>query len=175
MLRGTTIGLRARHDTDVPILHAELYDDVATQVRSDSRPWRPVGTAESPYRVREPDKGAEHFSVVQLADDQLAGEAVLWGIDVHHRSAHIGLSVRPAFRGRGLGTDIVATMCHYGFAIRGLHRLQIETLVDNHAMIAAATRNGFTLEGTVRGAAWVSGVFVDEVILGQLADEWSPS
>ncbi|MCW2909083.1 MAG: hypothetical protein JWL68_3872, partial [Actinomycetia bacterium] len=30
MLRGEVAGLRAREDSDVPVLHAELYDDVTT-------------------------------------------------------------------------------------------------------------------------------------------------
>jgi RimJ/RimL family protein N-acetyltransferase len=80
------------------------------------------------------------------------------------------MALRPAFRGRGLSTDIVRVLCHYGFTVRGLHRLQIETLADNAAMIGAATRAGFVLEGTLRGAAWVSGSFADEVIFGLLAD-----
>jgi len=56
MLRGTKVGLRARHETDVPILQAELYDDVATRVRADSRPWRPISPnpEASPYWVSEP-------------------------------------------------------------------------------------------------------------------------
>lgn len=28
MLKGIKVGLRARHDDDIPILRAELYDDV---------------------------------------------------------------------------------------------------------------------------------------------------
>ncbi|MFF7975383.1 GNAT family N-acetyltransferase [Streptomyces sp. NPDC007905] len=54
----------------------------------------------------------------------------------------------------GLGTDIVRALCTYGFAVRGLHRLQIENAVDNSAMISAAERAGFTVEGTLRGSAW---------------------
>jgi hypothetical protein len=65
-------------------------------------------------------------------------------------------------------------LCRYGFAIRGLHRLQIETLTDNHAMIAAATRAGFVREGTLRRAAWVDGCFADEAIFGLLVTEWTP-
>ncbi len=88
------------------------------------------------------------FAVTELATGELAGEALLWGIDLHNRSAHVGLALRPASRGRGLGGDAVRVLCHYGFAIRGLHRLQLETLPDNHAMMAAAVRAGFTREGT---------------------------
>lgn len=97
MLRGDRVGLRARHEADVSVPRAELYDDVATGSRADSRPRRPV------------------------------------------------------------------------FAVRGPHRLRIETLADNSAMIQAAERAGFAREGVLRGSAWVTGAFVDEVALGRLA------
>ncbi|MFD8482071.1 GNAT family N-acetyltransferase [Kitasatospora sp. NPDC059673] len=87
-------------------------------------------------------------------------------------AARRGVAV-PA-RGRGLGTDVVRVLCRYGFGVRGLHRLQVDTLADNAAMIGAAERAGFRVEGTLRGAAWVSGRFVDEVLLGLLAAHWSP-
>lgn len=179
MLRGDKVGLRARRQADVPMLHAELYDDVVTRSRADTRPWRPipVDSAASPYAVSDPTDGADLFSVVALpgdaADGQLAGEALLWGVDTHNRTAHVGISLRPAFRGRGLGTDVVRVLCHYGFAVRGLQRLQVDTLADNAAMVRAAEHVGFVLEGTLRRSAWVGGSFVDEVVLGLLAAEWS--
>jgi RimJ/RimL family protein N-acetyltransferase len=177
MLRGEVAGLRAREEKDIPILHAELYDDVATRVRADSRPWRPVpaGAAYSPYRVKELAEDHAAFSVVHLASGELAGEALLWGIDPHNRSAHVGVSLRPGFRGRGLGTDTVRVLCGYGFAILGLQRLQAETLADNAAMIAVAARAGFQREGTLRRAAWVNGRFADEVVLGMLSADWHPA
>jgi RimJ/RimL family protein N-acetyltransferase len=103
---------------------------------------------------------------------ELAGEALLWGIDRYNRMAHIGLALRPAFRGRGLGADIVQVLCRYGFAILGLHRLQAETLADNGAMLTAAARAGFKVEGTLRRSVWVNGDFADETVLGLLASEW---
>jgi RimJ/RimL family protein N-acetyltransferase len=175
MLRGEKIGLRARHENDVPVLQSDLYDDVATRSRADSRPWRPIapGSAASPYAVADPTDEAACFSVVQLADDELAGEALLWGIDSHNRSAHVGISLRPQFRGRGLAVDTVSVLCGYGFAVRGMQRLQIETVGDNTAMIRTATRAGFRPEGTLRRSAWADGDFHDEVILGLLAAEWA--
>lgn len=175
MLRGELAGLRARQDSDVPVLQAELYDDVATRIRADSRPWRPIppGSRESPYAVTGPADEFAAFSVVQLATGDLAGEALLWGIDLHNRGAHVGISLRQAFRGKRLGTDTVRLLCYYGFAVRGLHRLQLETLADNAAMIATATRAGFTREGTLRDSAWVDGGYADDAIFGLLATEWS--
>ena len=177
MLRGEVAGLRARRADEVPVRHAELHDDVPTWMRADTRPWQPIppDSDESPYAVGEPAADAADFSVVRLPDEQLAGEALLWDIDTHNRVAHIGVSLRPAFRGLGLGTDVVRLLCYYGFAVRGLHRLQIETLADNAAMIAAANRAGFTREGTLRGASWAGGAFADDAVFGLLAEEWSRS
>jgi RimJ/RimL family protein N-acetyltransferase len=174
MLRGKLTGLRARFPGDAEILHAELYDDVEMRVRADSQPWIPIpnGPA-SPFWApgasgtsQPPDVAI--FSVVELATAGLAGDALLWGIDPHNRSAHIGISLRPACRGRGLGTDAIRVLCRYGFAIRGLHRLQLETLADNEAMIRVAQQAGFTREGVNRGSDWVNGVFADSVIFGLL-------
>src|ERR1700754_4037905 len=174
MLRGELVALRARQESDIPVLEAELHDDVMTWSRGDSRPWRPLplGSDASPYRIRDPLADPAVFSVVELSSDELAGDALLWGVDQHNRSAHLGIALRPSYRGRGLGTDVVRVLCRYGFETRGLNRLQVDTLADNEGMILAATRAGFPREGQLRQAGWVNGAFADEVILGQLATEW---
>jgi RimJ/RimL family protein N-acetyltransferase len=177
MLRGERVYLRARHESDVPILETELHNDVPTKARADSRPWRPMppGLADSHYAPKPPAEQVALFSVVELSTDELAGEAVLWGIDTFHRRAHIGMSLRPSFRGRSLATDIVNVLCHYGFDVLGLNRIQIDTLADNASMIAAAQRAGFTMEATLKQCSWVMGTFADEVILGLLAEQWHKS
>jgi RimJ/RimL family protein N-acetyltransferase len=172
VLHGEKVILRARRPADVDILHSELYDDVATRSRADSRPWRPLGSEASPYTVGAGNEDAAVFSVVHRDNDDLVGEALLWRIDQHNRSAHVGISLRPSYRGRGLASDVLEVLAHYGFQVRGLHRLQVDTLADNTAMIASARRAGYTEEGTLRRAAWVAGDFADEVILGLLAGEW---
>jgi RimJ/RimL family protein N-acetyltransferase len=176
VIRSGSVGLRARHQSDVQVLQSELYDDVATRSRADSRPWLPIspGSEHSPYAFHEPSDATAFFSVVELREDELAGEALLWGIDSHNRTAHLGIALRPGFRGRNLAADVVRALCDYGFVVRGLHRLQIETLSDNLAMVKAATRAGFTVEGTLRRSAWVYGAFADETILGLLAAERQP-
>ncbi|GAA1387959.1 hypothetical protein GCM10009639_13800 [Kitasatospora putterlickiae] len=174
MLRGEKVGLRARHDEDVPVLLAELYDDVVNSARAEGRPWRPLSPGSKDPRLVGDDTNPAHvsFSVVESAGGTLVGTATLWGIDTHNRTAHIGLGLLPSTRGKGYGTDVVAVLCHYGFVVRGLQRLQIETLADNTAMLRAAERNGFVREGVLRSSAWVMGGFLDQVLLGLLAEEW---
>jgi RimJ/RimL family protein N-acetyltransferase len=173
VLTGDKVGLRARHDDDIPVLQNELGDPLTT-ARATGTPWRPFtpGSKEAPFTVDDAKEGVVHFSIVGLDDGALAGTANLWGIDKHNRTAHIGLGLLPSVRGKGYATDVVAVLCHYGFVAHGLHRLQIETLADNIPMLRAAERNGFTREGVRRGAEWVMGEFVDQVILGLLVDEW---
>ncbi|WP_030680030.1 GNAT family N-acetyltransferase [Streptomyces rimosus] len=174
MLRGDKIGLRARHEDDIPILRTELYDDVVNSARAEGGPWRPItpGSKDPRLVVDDKDQGHVPFSVVELDGGTLIGTATLWDIDNHNRSAHIGLGLLPACRGKGYGTDVVAALCHYGFVVRGLQRLQIETLSDNTAMLRSAERNGFVREGVLRSSAWVMGEFLDEVLLGLLVQDW---
>jgi RimJ/RimL family protein N-acetyltransferase len=174
MLTGTTVGLRARHDDDIPILRSELLDDVAGSSRAEGGPWRPVMPGADDPRLK-PDASKENvvsFSVIELEGGTLIGTANLWGIDTHNRFAHIGLGLLPAERGKGYGSDVVAVLCAYGFTVRGLQRLQVDTLADNYAMLRAAERNGFVREGVLRKSAWVMGEFLDEVLLGLLAEEY---
>jgi RimJ/RimL family protein N-acetyltransferase len=181
MLNGDLVGLRARTSDDADILHRELYEDVEDWIRGSNRPWLPLASGPgSPYAApdpaeerRGPAPDAAEFSVVELASGELAGAVTLWGIDPHNRMAHIGIELRPAFRRRGLGADAVRVVCRYGFGLRGLHRLQLETLADNHAMIAVAGKLGFAREGATRGSSWVNGGYSDDVLFGLLAGEFT--
>ncbi len=174
MLTGDKVRLRARQADDVPILQAELYDDVQQRSRSDGRAWRPVAVdwQDSPFAAKDRAESYAPFSVVELESGELAGAALLWDIDSHNRNAHLGISLRPAFQGRGLGTDVVRVLVRFGFRTLGLHRLQLETLADNEGMLGAARNAGFTEEGRLRQSAWVDGAFLDDVQLGLLAAEW---
>ena len=99
VLRGELTGLRAPTDNDIEVFETELLTDVETRIRATGRPWLPVapGAADSPYRQAE-DRTAIRFAVVELATGELAGEAVISGIDLHNRHAEIGLVLRPACR-----------------------------------------------------------------------------
>jgi len=173
-LAATNLLLRARHRDDVAVLHRELYDNISTRVRADSRPWIPIpdsATALSPYAVESISDEVSFFSIVS-AEGELAGEALLWGIDPHNRSAHAGLALLPRFRGRGWSAEVLQLLCRYAFVVRGLNRLQLETNPDNVAMIRSAERVGFSQEGVLRQATWTLGSFADAVVMGLLVEDW---
>lgn len=82
------------------------------------------------------------------------------------------MSLLASARGRGLGRDAVRVLCDYGFRVRGLHRLQIDTLGTNAAALGSALAAGFVEEGRLRQSEWVAGRFEDGLVLGLLAEEW---
>ena len=173
MLRGEKVYLRAREEADVAVLHRELYDDVEGFTRADGRAWRPrPRSTGSPYDPKAPSDHVAAFTIVAVESDQVVGEALLWDIDLHNRYAHVGIALLPGGRGRGFGTETLTLLTGYGFDVLGLHRLQLETLADNPAMMSSAQKAGYRPEGTLRESAWVLGAFVDEVILGLVVDEW---
>jgi RimJ/RimL family protein N-acetyltransferase len=174
VLHGERVSLRGRREEDVAVFTAELFEDVETFSRAASGAWRPLAIGEaSPYSNREPSERTAPFSVVDRKSGELLGVANLWGIDAHNRFAHVGVSLRPTARGHGYGTDTVLVLCDYAFRVLGLHRLGLETLADNEAMVTVAQRCGFVLEGRARESAWISGGFVDEVSFGLLATDWA--
>ncbi|GAA3441486.1 N-acetyltransferase [Planomonospora venezuelensis] len=166
--------LRAVTRDDLAALH-RLYEDVETAVSAHETPWAPeaLDQALARYDGRRPDPANVSFTVESLPGGEVLGSALVWGIDSFNRNAHLGVSLLPEARGRGYAPDVLRVLCDYAFRIRGLHRLGLETLATNAAMIAAAEKAGFRREGTRRAHAWVLGAFVDEALFGLLAEEFA--
>ena len=178
MLKGRLVGLREPRREDVEALF-ELSTDVEQVSLSEWHPFQPrsldARQAEYDKGQAEQDQTSASFTIQWLTDEAGAaiGRVGLWRIDAHHRSAHLGIALLPSARGQGLGRDAIEVVCRYGFEIRGLERLSLETLEINTAMRATAVACGFVQEGQQRRAAWCLGRRVDEVLYGLLADEWS--
>lgn len=181
MLTGERVLLRALSRDDVPMTHRLDADvDLHQVVNIDA--WRPQ-SLEAAYarfdkELADPPDSAKlaMFAVVprDRADDPGAavGYGLLWDINVHQRTAHLGLGLVPEARGQGYGSDTVRVLCDYGFRVLGLARIGLETLATNAGMIAAAEAVGFVREGVLRSNAVVDRERVDEVLFGLLAEEW---
>ncbi len=183
MLRGKSVCLRAQRRSDIEVLHGPLYEDPESFMLTEGRAYRPQSLEAALARYdkalpEEPEARYDQFIVESLVEigpnistGQVLGDAALWGLNAHERSAHIGITLLPVARGVGVGREVVELLIDHGFRIRGLHRLQCETHADNAAMLATAEAAGFRPEGMLRQAAWRSGRHVDEVVLGLLASD----
>lgn len=173
MLRGELVALRGIERDDIPTLHAwDSAHDTWPEVS-----WSPYvpkslddvlkaydGDEESTFRA-----GDSFVPFAVVVDDELVGSVNLWGVDLHNRRAHLGISIGPEHRNRGYGTDACRVLLRYAFVDRGLHRVQLEVLAGNAAARAAYEKAGFVVDGVMRESAWVRGAFVDEVYMSALA------
>ena len=181
VLSSERVVLRAQNREDLEQQHTQQSGDYALHAVNSGSAWRPEGLevalARWDKRLGEPaDLQGTWFTVARRDDPELAwiGQVGLWDVNDHARTAHVGISLSSTARGQGLGTEAVRLICDYAFRIRDLHRLSLETLASNEAMLRAAKAAGFIEEGRQREAAYVLGERVDEILLGLLRSEWVP-
>lgn len=172
MLYGEQVTLRKVRQDELPTVYAWRYD-VDTWTMTEDEPYVVPTFERFAAQWTAPGGEADGVSFGIEADERLVGTCSLWGIDLHNRFAHVGMTVGSAeHRGQGAGRDALAVITDYGFRLRGLHRLQLETLAVNEAMVRTALSVGYREEGRLRDKAWVAGSFCDEVVYGLLAAEW---
>lgn len=117
--------------------------------------------------------GTVRCAVVDAAEPgEILGLATLSDINWVHRTCTFHVQVAPAAQGRGVGTFALAGMLRHAFADLGLNRVELTVLDTNARARRMYERAGFTLEGTMRQAAYKEGRFVDMHVMGLLASEW---
>lgn len=119
----------------------------------------PGDAGDSPYEdwgPRDPAaRPADLERWVVRVDGEIAGDLSAhgqwYGPTAGSRAANIGISIRPQWRGRGIGTQaqrLLAELLH----ARGVFRVEASTDVDNVAEQRSLAAAGFVLEGVLRGA-----------------------
>lgn len=113
-------------------------------------------------------------AVVDSGDPgRILGLVTLSGIDWVHRNAELHIMVgREEDRGHGVGTFAVREMLSHAFFDLGLHRVELDALVDNSRAIRAYERVGFRREEVCREAAFKGEHWTDLVHMALFADEW---
>jgi ribosomal protein S18 acetylase RimI-like enzyme len=112
--------------------------------------------------------GAVH--VVAVTDDGVVGWCDLrpkTAPTLRH-TAVLGMGVVTAYRGRGIGSRMLATTLELALE-RGIRRSELIVRTDNAAAIALYRRFGFVEEGTCRNYMRVDGVDYDALLMARLA------
>lgn len=124
-------------------------------------------------------------SAVQQFNDDKGFQAGIWfrgnlagiigyqNLDWLNRSAAVGYWVGAAFQGNGLATNACGALVDWAFREWRLNRVEVRCAVENYRSRAIPERLGFTQEGIAHQAEWLYDGFVDLVIYGVLAKDWS--
>jgi RimJ/RimL family protein N-acetyltransferase len=170
-ITGERVLLRPVTVDDVPGLAAMLQDPEgrrltgthATFTDEQLRTW---------YATRGEQADRLDLAVVDRETGTYAGEVVLNDLDDDNLACGFRISLGPAARGRGLGTEATRLALRHAFETVGLHRVELEVYAFNPRARAVYEKVGFVREGVRRDALRWDGEWVDAVTMSVLATEW---
>ena len=89
-----------------------------------------------------------------------------------HRRTVVGYWLGAGFEGKGLVTKTFKAMLDYAFEELKLNRVEVFCATENVKSRAIPERLGFTHEGVIRQAEWLTDHYVDHAVYSLLAEEW---
>lgn len=113
------------------------------------------------------------FTAGFFENDSLIGVIALEYLDWTNRVTEVGYWLDTEAEGKGLITKACLILIDHAFGELKMKRVQIRCACENLRSRAIPERLGFRQEGVVRQVEKLSDRFVDLVIYGMLADEWS--
>ncbi|MBP1772140.1 MAG: putative acetyltransferase [Holophagaceae bacterium] len=109
--------------------------------------------------------------VVALDEGRVVGWCDIfprWAPAVRHCGI-LGMGVLPAYRGRGIGRQLLAACIAKAFS-QGITRIELEVRADNQRAIRLYERMGFVQEGRLRQAFRLDGASFDALLMSLLLD-----
>ncbi len=123
-------------------------------------------------RIDRPDQRA--LAIIDKTDGgrEAVGLFFLLQVKPDMGTTEIGLVYGPSLSRTVAGTEAVYRLIDYVLGANGYRRLEWRCGPDNPASMAAASRYGFTYEGTLRQTYWLKGHNWDTRVYAILDSEW---
>ena len=113
--------------------------------------------------------------LVETLDGQAVGtvqwRAVDYGPPNASRAWNIGIEIRPAARGHGLGAEAQRLLADWLFAATDANRVEAQTDIENIAEQRSLAKAGFVREGVTRGCQFRAGGYHDLVMYSRLRSD----
>lgn len=168
MLVGSRISIGPFVPEDFPAMFCWFNDVAAARLDFAYRPvdmmthqqwWQGLG--------KDPSKVV--FAIRKTGEPVLIGFVQIGGINPVHRCAEIGIRIgEDKNRGQGYGTEALRLALDYCWNHLNLNRLQLTAFKHNVRAIGAYEAAGFRKEGRMRKAAFISGQWVDLIMMAAL-------
>lgn len=160
-------------------IRAAEPDDIEAISATMSDPGVIRGTLQVPFTSvqlrREKFEFADLHTVFLVAVPVEGGDPI-GNIGLHRstrprriHTAGLGMGVRDAWQGRGVGTALMAAAMDVADNWWQVRRVHLEVFTDNAPAIALYRRFGFEVEGTLRQDAFRNGQYADTYLMARLA------
>jgi RimJ/RimL family protein N-acetyltransferase len=121
-------------------------------------------------------EGRLDLAITTAGADEFLGEIALHDIDRVGANANLRLIMRPAHRGRGLGTEAIPLVLAYAFGAPpdglGLHRVSLDVLSINPRARILYESLGFVAEGRLRESHRDGEFWCDSIVMAILEDDY---
>ncbi|MCC7503358.1 MAG: GNAT family N-acetyltransferase [Flavobacteriales bacterium] len=112
---------------------------------------------------------AVQWAVTEKGHDTFIGLIGFWRMEKEHHKAELGYTLARDHWGKGITSEAIAAVLHFGFNTYGFHRVEAITRPANVGSIRALLKNGFVQEGHFKENIFWNGVFHDSLCFGKLA------
>ncbi len=113
------------------------------------------------------------FAIDDLKTGEFLGHCILNNVRSINRTASISVAIYDENnRSKGYGTDAVRVLLKFGFDYLNLHRIGLNVFDTNPRAIHVYEKVGFKKVGIIRHTDFVGGVYVNDVAMDILEDEW---
>jgi RimJ/RimL family protein N-acetyltransferase len=126
------------------------------------------------WMEKDMEKPDNHFFSIRTLDgNQLIGFVALFELYWQHGDTMIAIAVGPQeYWGKGYGTNAMNLMLRYAFTELNLRRVSLVVFEYNQRGIRSYEKNGFVVEGRIRGAMLRDGKRWDFIWMGVLREDW---
>lgn len=160
--------IRTVTEADAPALRRYVIELLAERLPGLFRREDPTLEQEVVF-IRERIEPKNSTLLLAEVDGQIAGlaEFLGGGMEQTAHGGELGISVARAFRGRGIGTQLIEALLAWAPSA-GVRRVEARGFSCNPRALELYRRLGFQDEGRLRDAVSVDGRLVDVVILARL-------
>ena len=122
----------------------------------------------------EPDTPGAWFQLAITLQESglLIGDCGLHFLAEETRQAEVGITLAPAYQGKGYATEALEAVLDYLLVTLGKHRVCATVDPRNRPSVALLKRVGMRQEAHLRESLWFKGAWADDLIFAVLEREW---
>ncbi len=120
------------------------------------------------------EQGTDYvFAIDEQETNNIIGSCGLHSINWINKSCVFGIGIwNPTKQGKGYGKDATITILRFAFYVLGLHSVRLNVHDFNKRAISLYKKIGFKENGKMRQSYFISGEFIDTILMDILDDEF---